>query len=261
MVAAAIAKEANRVSQEQEQAQQGNNPTSSSYDGSYTGYGDQGHSADAKSQRQSSYVQAHDMDPANPYSTTSQNAYAYPDPSVAANSNPTYGDTHGASAAVHAFAAEQGYIPASAAAQGVTPDSHAATAVMGGAQQGSDQRPPSSYDLYQTTTQAQQLPTGQQNQAAAATASAAMYNMSDVNSVAAQPQNDWLRWAQTNFQNLQGKDYLSGANTLMTLRGTDGPAVPARGSESRQPQQGQWPMMMFDVGTGANGINGSGVED
>lgn len=257
MVAAAIATEANRVSQEQ-QAQHGSDAAAFTT-GAYSSYADQNSPVDTKPTRQGGYAAPDALNQANPYPATSQGAYAYPDPAVASSSNPTYGNTNGTSAAVNAFAAEQGYVPAASVTDGMQADSHVGANITSEHQQQQD------FNVYQSAAQSQQqqhLSSAQQSQAAATAnaANVAMYGLSAGNP-AQSSQNEWLRWAHGTFPHTQGQDYLSGANTLMTLRGTDGTTASAvTGSESRQTQQGQWPMMLFDMGTagstGATANNG-----
>lgn len=261
MVAAAIATEANRVSQEQ-QAQHGSDAGFGA--NSYSGYSDQTSPVDTKPPRQGGYGAPDTMNQANPYPATSQGAYSYPDPAVASSSNPTYGNTNGTSAAVNAFAAEQGYVPAASVTDGIQSDSHV------GANIGSDQQQQQDFGVYHNASQQSQphMSSAQQNQAAATAnaANVAMYGMGGNNGNQT-PQNEWLRWAHGTFPHTQGQDYLSGANTLMTLRGTDGSTTSGvTGSENRQQQQGQWPMMLFDMPTGGptggaanNGITGPGT--
>lgn len=251
MVAAAIASEANRVSQEQAAASAGQDGIANSV---YASYQDPSTGGDAKPRQSSTYLPPDDVSQTNPYPANSQSDYAYPDPSVAASSVPTYGNANGsaaAAAAANAFAAEQGYVPASSEQPLSSRNQQGANVAITSAGQNNQ----ASYDMYAATApQTQQM---QQNQQAAA--NAVMYNLGATVGSGSHPQNDWLKWSQA-FQPMQGQgqDYLSGANTLMTLRGTDGSTngtaagtVGVTTDVRPASMPAQWPNMLFtDASTG-----------
>ena len=262
MLAAAIATEANRLSQEQQQAQQG---ASSAPEGlvpaAYPGFADGANDHDVKPQRQTSYLPPDSTNATSPYPATGHAGYAYPDPSVAANGIPGYGGANG-SAAANAFAAEQGYVPASTEPPMAGNQPPTLATMTPNSQQAQQSQQP--FNMFTgTQTQSQPQPPLQQSSAAAATA--AIYGLGAAGG--ATPQNEWLRWAQGSFQHPQGQgqDYLSRASTLMTLRGTDGSTAngtvgPGDGGRQGQQVQGQWPLMLFDMGAaGAANPSGGGT--
>jgi hypothetical protein len=257
MLAAAIATEANRLSQEQQQAQQG---VSSAPEGlvpaAYPGFNE--NEQDAKPQRQPSYLPSDNTAATPAYPATAHSGYAYPDPSVAATGIPGYGGADGNTAA-NAFATEQGYVPASTESSIQANQPSAPSNMTSNPQQAS--QPQQNFNMYPgTPTQSQpQQPIQQGSQ------NPAMYGLNTAG--APTPQNEWLRWGQGVFQHPQGQgqDYLSGANTLMTLRGTDGstssgPVSQADSGRQGQQGQGQWPLMLFDMGgSGSGNPSGGGA--
>lgn len=243
MVAAAIATEANRVSQEQASA-----AASAGHDtlpgAVFAPYTDPATAGDVKSRPSGGFHSSDDATQASMYPTITATgaAYSYSDPSVTPLQAFTdaNGSAASAAAAVNAFAAEQGYVPA-AEQQGTQRSASIALAAT------TPQQAPADYGLYATGTPTpQQLPQQAQQ---AANATAVMYNMGGAVDVVPHTQNDWMRWsAQALGQPLPANgEYITGANTLMTLRGNEGsPGTTAGGVEaSHAPVQGQWPAMLY----------------
>jgi hypothetical protein len=83
-------------------------------------------------------------------------------------------------------------------------------------------------------------------------------------------QNEWMRWSQSHLtffpqQGAQvpqlGQEYISSANTLMTLSGRGGAAMVDGGQVTVAEDPGrQWPMNLFTLGQGPGGSGSGGGE-